>query len=87
MIINSKKFKIADDGKTNNELSVLSKNLLQFYADCFHKGNKAAAKKALDSQHNEIRKEDSNVISFFVGGSLVLLMVLIYLLIIPPADG
>lgn len=43
LLIDSKYFKIDEEGKgkTSEELRMLSDNLLTFYADCFHKGNKS----------------------------------------------
>jgi hypothetical protein len=42
-LIDSKYFKIDEEGndKTSEELRMLSDNLLTFYADCFHKGNRS----------------------------------------------
>ena len=61
-----------EEGKMTRELQILSDDLLTFYADCFCKGNMRQARTQLDAQYNEMRRKDSNLISFFGGGLLVL---------------
>lgn len=46
---------------------MLSNNLLTFYAECFHKGNRDAARRELNSQHNDIRAKDASGIAFYLG--------------------
>lgn len=65
------------------ELQILSDDLLIFYADCFCKGNQRQAKMQLDAQYNEIRRKDSNLISFFGGGLLVMASFFAFLCICP----
>ena len=69
------------------ELQILSDDLLTFYADCFCKGNKRQAKLQLDAQYNEIRRKDSNLISFFGGGLVILASFFVFFCICPSADG
>ena len=76
-----------EEGTMTRELEILSDNLLTFYADCFCKGNKSQAKTQLDAQHNEIRRKDSNMISFFGGGLLVLFSFFLFLCICPGEEG
>ena len=85
-IIDECSFKM-EEGTMTRELEILSDNLLTFYADCFCKGNKSQAKTQLDAQHNEIRRKDSNMISFFGGGLLVLFSFFLFLCICPGEEG
>lgn len=70
-IINECSFKM-QEGKMTHELQILSDDLLTFYADCFCKGNTRQARTQLDAQYNDMRRKDSNTISFFGGGLLVM---------------
>lgn len=47
-VINDSAFKM-EEGKMTEELGLLSDNVLEFYADCFCKGNKFQAKQQLDA--------------------------------------
>ena len=80
--INQMSFKM-EEGKMTRELQILSDDLLTFYADCFCKGNLRQAKTQLDAQYNEMRRKDSNLISFFGGGLLVLFSFFIFLVACP----
>jgi hypothetical protein len=62
---------------------MLSDNLLQFYADCFCNGNKDRAKISLNSQYNEIRSKDANMISFVCGAMFILILCLLYFVRVP----
>ena len=81
-IIDEQNFKM-EEGKMTRELRILSDDLLTFYADCFCKGNIRQAKSQLDMQYNEIRRKDSNLISFFGGGLLMLFSFFLFLVIAP----
>ena len=81
-VIDEMSFKM-EEGTMTRELEILSDNLLTFYADCFCKGNKGQAKTQLDAQYNEIRRKDSNMISFFGGGLLILFSFFLFLCICP----
>lgn len=81
--INEMSFKM-EEGKMTRELQILSDDLLTFYADCFCKGNLRQAKTQLDAQYNEMRRKDSNLISFFGGGLLVLFSFFVFLVACPP---
>ena len=85
-IINEMSFKM-EEGNMTRELQILSDNLLTFYADCFCKGNQRQAKLQLDAQYNEIRRKDSNLISFFGGGLMILASFFVFFCICPSADG
>lgn len=65
----------------------MSDDLLTFYADCFCKGSISSAKIQLDAQYNEIRRKDSNLISFFGGGLLVMFSFFLFLSICPTDKG
>jgi hypothetical protein len=52
--------------------------LLKFYADCFHGGNRTAAKYQLNAQHNRIRARDSNVIAFSIGAMFMMLLMMVF---------
>ena len=82
-VINEMSFKM-EEGKMTKELQILSDDLLTFYSDCFCKGNRNQARTQLDAQYNEIRRKDSNLISFFGGGCLILLMFFLFFCICPP---
>jgi len=66
---------------------MLSDSLLKFYADCFHNGNRNAAKYQLNAQHNRIRGRDSNVIAFSVGAMLMMFLTMVFLSFAPSAQG
>lgn len=85
-IIEEQHFKI-EEGKLTKELQILSDDLLKFYALCFCKGSVSSARNLLDTQYNEIRRKDSNLISFFLGAIFLSLIMLIFLLAIRPSDG
>jgi len=86
-IINEMSFKM-QEGKMTRELQILSDDLLTFYADCFCRGNKRQAKTQLDAQYNDIRRKDSNIISFLMGGIIVLLAFFVFLAVSPtPQDS
>lgn len=85
-VINDMSFKM-EEGKMTKELQILSDDLLTFYADCFCKGNRNQAKTQLDAQYNEIRRKDSNLISFFGGGCAILLSFFLFFCICPPVDN
>ena len=72
-----------EEGKMTRELQILSDDLLKFYANCFCKGNLRLAKKQLDMQQNEIRVKDSNLLSFFGGGLIVLSSFFVFLCVCP----
>ena len=86
MIINEMTFKM-EEGKMTRELQILSDDLLTFYADCFCKGNVRQAKMQLDAQYNEIRRKDSNLISFFGGGLIVMASFFTFLVACPQDQG
>ena len=50
-VLDEASFKM-DSGKMTQELKILSKDLLSFYADIFCKGNIKEARANLDGQHN-----------------------------------
>ena len=50
-IIDGKKFKMKED-MSDSDLAILSENLLQFYADMFHKSSLIDARTELDSVNN-----------------------------------
>ena len=66
---------------------MLSDSLLKFYADCFHGGNKTAAKYQLNAQHNRIRARDSNVIAFSIGAMFMMLCIMIFFRFAPDSNG
>jgi len=86
VILDKKAFKVKEGGKTNEELMMLSDNILTFYADCFCKGSRVKARNKLDAQHNDIRKKDSDLISFFLGAWAVLFIFLVFFLSVDSDD-
>ena len=86
-LLDGKAFKVKEGGQTNRDLMILSDNLLTFYADVFCKGSRQKARRSLDAQHNEIRKKDSNMIAFFGGISVSLLIFCLFFLCLDPQDG
>ena len=83
--INEMSFKM-EEGTMTRQLQILSDDLLTFYADCFCKGNLRQAKTQLDAQYNEMRRKDSNLISFFGGGLVVLFSFFVFLVACPSAE-
>lgn len=83
-VISEQTFKM-EEGKMTKELNILSDDLLHFYANCFCKGSHKQARMQLDAQYNDIRRKDSNLISFFGGGLLVLAAFFIFLCVCPSA--
>lgn len=78
-------FKVEEGSKTHEELVMLSDSLLKFYADCFHQGNRSAARTELNAQHNQIRARDSNLIAFSMGVMFMLLILLVFFVYAPDA--
>lgn len=62
---------------------MLSDSLLNFYAGCFHNGNKSIARIELNAQHNEIRARDSSIISFTLGSIAMLVITMCFFWILP----
>ena len=81
-IINAKTFKSTDD-EMNDELKILSHDMLKFYADCFCKGNIHKASQALNRRQTEIRKTDLILMVFFGGMIIMLIPLAIFLILIP----
>lgn len=72
-----------EEGKMTRELQILSDDILTFYADIFCKGHLRQAKLQLDAQYINIRRRDSNLISLFAGGIIVLLAFFLFLIFSP----
>ena len=85
-IIDQMTFKI-EDGKMTRELQILSNDVLNFYADCFCKGNLRQAQHQLNAQYNEIRVKDSNLMCFFGGGLVVLACFFVFLCACQPVQA
>lgn len=61
--------------------------MLKFYAEIFCNGSLSKAKIELNSQANHVRVKDSNLITFFGGGLVVLVGFFLFLCFCPPATA
>jgi len=73
---------------TSCDLKTLTKNILYFYSQILYNGDKKRAIEDLNGQHNEIRKKDAILISFFGGATAsVTIFLIVFLIIRPGEDG
>ena len=66
------------EGKMNEELLILSADVLKFYADCFCNGNLESARAQIDEKENEMRRTDHLLIYLFLGMIVMLIPNLIF---------
>ena len=68
------------------DLRSLTSDIKSFYASAFCKGDQAMAVRELNAVHNQIRKKDAVVLSFFGGANLVMFIFLLYFATVNPKD-
>ena len=71
---------------TSTDLKVLTANILFFYSHCLYNGDKSKALSDLNGKHNEMRKKDAVLISFFGGASFAVFIFMLAFFIIK-VDG
>ena len=88
-IIDKKIQKYIDDRTFTSKKNVKNviQKIIECYAENFCGGNQNKARSLLLAENLEMRKKDSNLLSFFAGTLLITTFITIIALILPTADS